>query len=241
MVPPTSHKVSRVSWYFGYCLSLFVFPYGAFTLSGRLSQYRSGNSEYNLLQSLTLQCTHRSLGSFPFARRYSGNRCFFLFLRVLRCFSSPGSLPYVMDWRMDTWGLLKWVSPFGYLRINGYLLLPEAFRSLSRLSSALSAKASTLRPYYFNRSRNDRISWFSVSSLMYSVTSAGFVFFHFPISLLTMKFEFLWCLDSFPFLKMNSILILVWSFQGTSVFQKQYPVSATLLVLSTMPSKNVYS
>ena len=91
MVPPTSHKVSRVSWYFGYCLSLFVFPYGAFTLSGRLSQYRSGNSEYNLLQSLTLQCTHRSLGSFPFARRYSGNRCFFLFLRVLRCFSSPGA------------------------------------------------------------------------------------------------------------------------------------------------------
>ena len=32
-----------------------------------------------------------------------------------------------------------------YLRIIGYLLLPEAFRSLSRLSSALSAKASTLR------------------------------------------------------------------------------------------------
>ena len=42
------------------------------------------------------------LGSFPFARRYLGNRCFFLFLRVLRCFSSPGSLPYVMDWRMNT-------------------------------------------------------------------------------------------------------------------------------------------
>ena len=34
-----------------------------------------------------------------------------------------------------------WVSPFRDLRINGYLLLPEAFRSLSRLSSALSAKA----------------------------------------------------------------------------------------------------
>ncbi len=38
-----------------------------------------------------------------------------------------------------------WVSPFRYLRIDGYLLLPAAFRSLSRLSSALSAKASTLR------------------------------------------------------------------------------------------------
>ena len=31
------------------------------------------------------------LGSSPFARRYSGNRNFFLFLRVLRWFTSPGS------------------------------------------------------------------------------------------------------------------------------------------------------
>ena len=38
------------------------------------------------------------------------------------------------------------VSPFRYLWITGYLLLPTAFRSLSRLSSALSAKASVLRP-----------------------------------------------------------------------------------------------
>ena len=29
------------------------------------------------------------LGSFPFARHYLGNHCYFLFLRVLRCFSSP--------------------------------------------------------------------------------------------------------------------------------------------------------
>ena len=48
---------------------------------------------------------------------------------------------------MDDGGFLRRVSPFRYLRINGYLLLPEAFRSLSRLSSALSAKASTLRSY----------------------------------------------------------------------------------------------
>ena len=76
--------------------------------------------------------------------------CFFLFLRLLRCFSSPGSLPYVMDWRMDTWSLSRWVSPFGHLRITGYLLLPAAFRSLSRPSSALSAKASTLRSFLFD-------------------------------------------------------------------------------------------
>ena len=44
-----------------------------------------------------------------------------------------------------------WVSPFRNLRIFGYLLLPEAFRSLSRLSSALSAKASTLRSFQHNQ------------------------------------------------------------------------------------------
>ena len=100
----------------------------------------------------TPQCTHCGLGSFHFARRYFGNRCFFLFLRLLRCFSSPGSLPYVMDWRMDTWSLSMWVSPFRHPWITGYLLLPTAFRSLSRLSSALSAKASTLRSLQLNLS-----------------------------------------------------------------------------------------
>ena len=48
---------------------------------------------------------------------------------------------------MDDWSLSSRVSPFRYPRINRYLLLPVAFRSLSRLSSALSAKASTLRSY----------------------------------------------------------------------------------------------
>ena len=96
---------------------------------------------------LTPGCTHPGLGSSAFARRYLRNRCFFLFLRVLRCFSSPGSLPYVMDWRMDDRGSLCRVSPFRHLRIIEYLLLPGAFRSLSRLSSALSAKASALRPF----------------------------------------------------------------------------------------------
>ena len=37
------------------------------------------------------------------------------------------------------------VSPFGHLRIKAYVRLPGAFRSLSRPSSAPSAKASALR------------------------------------------------------------------------------------------------
>ena len=36
-----------------------------------------------------------------------------------------------------------WVPPFGNLRVNGYVLLTAAYRSLSRPSSAPSAKASS--------------------------------------------------------------------------------------------------
>ncbi|EDP26506.1 hypothetical protein COPEUT_01354 [Coprococcus eutactus ATCC 27759] len=43
--------------------------------------------------------------------------------------------------------MLSQVSPFRNLRFIEYLLLAAAYRSLSRLSSALSAKASTLRSF----------------------------------------------------------------------------------------------
>ena len=95
----------------------------------------------------TPACTHTGLGSFPFARRYLGNHCCFLFLRVLRCFSSPGSPCTVMDSLYSDRSFSCRVSPFRHLRVNGYLLLTAAFRSLSRLSSALSAKASALRSF----------------------------------------------------------------------------------------------
>ncbi len=51
MVPPTSHKVPRVSWYFGSRSLTSAFTYEAFTLSGRLSQNRSANSQESFLQS----------------------------------------------------------------------------------------------------------------------------------------------------------------------------------------------
>ena len=151
MVPPTSHKVSRVSWYSGYCRFL---PFS----NTRLSLSPAGFPKTilltygSLLQSMTPRCTHHGLGSFPFARRYSGNRCFFLFLRLLRCFSSPGSPCMAMYSPYSDRGLLCRVSPFRHLRVTGYLLLTAAFRSLSRPSSALSAKASTLRSFLFDLS-----------------------------------------------------------------------------------------
>ena len=70
-------------------------------------------------------------------------------------FSSPyldvsvQAVPHVhlFDSMHVTGVLLQWVSPFGNLRIIGYLLLPEAYRSLSRPSSAPDAKAFPLRSY----------------------------------------------------------------------------------------------
>ena len=149
MVPALSDKVSRVSSYSGFCLALRNFAYGAFTLSGRSFQDRLAISLHRFC-SPNPRCKHlvwalpRSL-----AATY-GITCCFLFLRLLRCFSSPGSLPYVMCWRMDDWSLSSRVPPFRYPWIIAYVQLPKAFRSLSRLSSALSAKASALRPFLLN-------------------------------------------------------------------------------------------
>ena len=88
---------------------------------------------------------HPGLGSSRFARRYSGNHFCFLFLRLLRCFSSPGSPPRAMDSSADMRVFPAWVPPFRHLRLFAYVPLPADFRSLSRLSSAPSAKASALR------------------------------------------------------------------------------------------------
>ena len=49
MVPACSHKVPRVSWYSGYRHVCFPFMYGAFTLSGWLSQ----NHSAKLVRSIT--------------------------------------------------------------------------------------------------------------------------------------------------------------------------------------------
>ena len=83
------------------------------------------------------------LGYSPFARHYWGNHCYFLFLQVLRCFSSPRSPPSMMDDRPSACR----VVPFGNLRIRGHLHLPGAYRSLSRPSSPPRAKASAMCPY----------------------------------------------------------------------------------------------
>ena len=57
--------------------------------------------DYHLLWS-TIQVVHGAMSLSAFARRYLRNRGCFLFLWVLRCFSSPGSLPTPMHSVPDT-------------------------------------------------------------------------------------------------------------------------------------------
>ena len=145
MVPPASHRVPRVRWYSGYCHVNIPFAYRTIT-------YYGVSSHTLLLKMLNQLCSPQPqrycylwFASFPFARRYLGNRCFFLFLLLLRCFSSEGFLHMAMYLPCSDTVLPYRVSPFGYLRVYGYLLLTAAFRSLSRPSSAPDAKSFSLR------------------------------------------------------------------------------------------------
>jgi hypothetical protein len=64
-------------------------------------------------------------------------------------FSSSGYLDVsVLRVRLlsDNTSSMYWVVPFGNLRIKSYVPIPAAYRSLSRPSSPLRAKASPIRP-----------------------------------------------------------------------------------------------
>ena len=91
MVPPASDKIPRVP-------AVLRIPLGF----DRISEYRvlhllrPGFRSRSSILSLAISWSFNpgpwtGLGFSPFARRYSGNHCCFLFLRVLRCFSSPGT------------------------------------------------------------------------------------------------------------------------------------------------------
>ena len=150
MVLPDSDGISRVPPYSGSTLENNISVTGLLPslagLSRPLRLYRSFVTPYRVSYNPKRQASW--FGLFRFARRYSGNRICFLFLRVLRCFSSPGMPSHTLC--IQVWILLhyeQWVSPFGNLRIKACLQLPEAYRCSSRPSSAPSAKASTVRPF----------------------------------------------------------------------------------------------
>ena len=106
------------------------------------------------------------------------------------------------------------VSPFRNLRVVGYLLLTAAYRSLSRLSSALSAKASTLCSLLLDLHHFIALIWWSFKYAVYFYTCIS----------LYAWFVFLGCLHLHTFFRMVLIkmyflrkihLLSVYSFQGT--------------------------
>ena len=147
MVPPSSDQVSRVWPYSGTCAALVVFTYVVLTLSDRPSHaVRLTTQVLNAVRTpevflLPVCPLPRSLAT-TYGISFDVSSSPYLDVSVQ---AVPFQYLWIQYWIMEY--ELHWVAPFRYLRINGCLLLPEAFRSLPRLSSAPSAKAFTLRPF----------------------------------------------------------------------------------------------
>ena len=147
MVPPVSHRVSRVQWYSGSSLIEVVFrlrdyhplrlafPYHSAKLFYRCvspQPRRINPPVWPLPRSLATTCgISVDVSSSPY-------------LDV-----SVQAVPFLrlFDSTQDAGVLLQRVSPFGNLRIKAHVQLPEAYRSLSRPSSAPDAKAFPLRSF----------------------------------------------------------------------------------------------
>ena len=137
--------MSRPTW--DTTRALQDFAYGAITLFCRTFQNVPLSIRVSCHGPATPACKQAGLDSSAFARHYLRNHCCFLFLRLLRCFTSPGFalMRYFIHTPM-TGHYSRRVFPFGHLRIKACLQLPEAYRSLPRHSSPINAKASTVRP-----------------------------------------------------------------------------------------------
>ena len=147
MVPPASHRVSRVPRYSG--------------SSPLRNRFRIHDS--HILWSAFPDCSSNNFSLFDCPQPQRINPLVWPLPRSLATTSgisvdfssspyldvSVQAVPHVhlFDSMHADWILSSRVAPFGNPRINGYLLLPEAYRSLSRPSSALSAKAFPLRSF----------------------------------------------------------------------------------------------
>ena len=147
VVHPSSHRVSRVRRYSGYQLSVFLFGYGTLTLCGWLSHaIQLSTSDHDAGPNPEEHCP----SVWPLPRSLATTSGI-----SVDVFSSPyldvsvQAVPRVLlfDSQHADTVLPCRVSPCGNLRINVYLRLPEAYRSLARPSSAPDAKAFPLRSF----------------------------------------------------------------------------------------------
>ncbi len=145
MVPPVSHRVSRVRRYSGSSLTQLAFRlrgshplWLAFPYHSAKLLHRYVSPQPQRINPLVWPLPRSLATTSGISVDVSSSS----YLDV-----SVQTVPrvHLFDSMHATRVLLSWVPPFGNPRIDGYLLLPEAYRSLSRPSSAPDAKAFPLR------------------------------------------------------------------------------------------------
>ena len=145
MVPPVSGRVSRAPPYSGYCQARRSVPKGLSPAGGGLSiplQHLSSR------HAAVLQPRDRSrFGLLPVRSPLLGESLLISVPGLLRWFTSPSVTSAAYFIQLSGFQFYWRVTPFGYLRVNGYVLLTAAFRSLSRPSSPYSSQASTIDLY----------------------------------------------------------------------------------------------
>ena len=146
MVPPASHRVSRVRRYSGYSLIQLVFRlrdyhplWSAFPYRSAKLLYRCVSPQPQRINPLVCPLPRSLATTSGISVDFSSSS----YLDV-----SVQTVPHVhlfYSMHVDR-VLLCRVSPFGNLRVKGCLRLTAAYRSLPRPSSAPDAKAFTMRP-----------------------------------------------------------------------------------------------
>ena len=144
MVPPVSHRVPRVRRYSGYSLIRLSFRIRGYHPLWPAFPYRSSNLSYRCVSPQPQRINPlvwplpRSLAT-TYGISVDVSSSPYLDVSV-----QAVSYVHLFDSMHVDGGFLRQVSPFGNLRVNGYLLLTVAYRSLSRPSSAPDAKAFPL-------------------------------------------------------------------------------------------------
>ena len=129
MVPPYSHRVSRVRRYSGFSWLLSVFAYETLTLFGGPSHV--------LLLTFSIPSAVRTpkvllLSVWPLPRSLAttyGISVDFSSSPYLDVSVQAVPLIYLFYSVYDIQATLVWIAPFGNLRIKAYLPLPVAYRS----------------------------------------------------------------------------------------------------------------
>ena len=150
MVPPDSDRVSPAPPYSGSSYVWIRFQIPGF--HGLRPAFPGRSPSKSKSMSLSFNPRHAVTPRVWAAPRSLATTC-----GITVVFSSCGyldvSVPRVRPTFRGNRSSTYWVPPFGNPRINGYLRLPAAYRSLSRPSSPLRAQASPVRSYLTFSSR----------------------------------------------------------------------------------------